>query len=154
MRSAVMAMASATRYMNAATLAATMDRFERMTDRLSVRQAYTTEALAHGPDADHGQVDVLMARIVDRAGLDVRNGMPPLIGLQDACPPTGTVETVEWSPGLDEKLAKLRNDLNRWNCQWSSRKTKKAMLFCWMRPDLRFLRLQFQTEIDAFTVKI
>lgn len=117
MRSAVMSMASATRCMNAATLAATMDRFERMTDRLSVRQAYTTEALAHGRDADPGQVDVLMARIVDRAGLDVRNGMPTM-DLQDACPPTGTAETVEWRraavpPGLDERLAKLRNDLNR-----------------------------------------
>lgn len=118
MRSAVMSMASATRYMNAATLEATMDRFERMTDRLSARQAYTTEALAHDRDADPGQVDVLMARIVDRAGLDVRNGMP-LVGLQDARPPpTGTAETVgssltAVSPGLDERLAKLRNDLNR-----------------------------------------
>lgn len=117
MQSVVMSMASATRHMNIPSLTTTMRRFEQMTDHLSARQAYATEALDHGRDVSAGQVDMLMARIVDRAGLDVKNEMPVAEGspqasaassMNPARSPHAAGPTEP--PGLEERLAKLRNE--------------------------------------------
>lgn len=112
MKSVVLSMASATRDMNIRSLTATMNRFERMTDHLNVRQAYANEALDDSA-ANADQVELLMARIADRVRLDLKNEMPGtardsqtaslVTTLPSSSAPTETT-------GLDEKLAKLRND--------------------------------------------
>jgi len=112
MRSVVTSMASAcgAREMHLPSLTATMDRFERMTDHLGARQTCATQALGGVTATAAGaeQVDLLMARIVDRAGLDVRSVMPA--ALAEGSPLRRTT-TPPQDPilGLDEQLSKLRN---------------------------------------------
>jgi len=113
MKSAVLSMALATRDMNVRSLTTTMNKFERLTDHLNVRQAYANEALDEGASAD--QVERLMARIADKVGLDVKNEMPAMSsGSQTeliSTPPLSLPSSVPTEIGdLDEKLAKLRND--------------------------------------------
>lgn len=116
MRSVVSSMASACdpRDLHFASLSATMDRFERMTDHLGARQTYATESLGGtvAAVADTDQVDLLMARIVDRAGLDVKSVMPAAFTTVEF---SSSQQTSSSSPAdpmatLDEQLAKLRND--------------------------------------------
>lgn len=119
MESVVVSMTTASRSMHLPSLAMTMNRFERMNEHLDMRQAYASRALdtggAAGADDD---VDLLMARIVDMTGLEMRNEMP-------AVAPSSTVEPVVASrqppvlestavrtadaAELDGKLARLRN---------------------------------------------
>lgn len=112
MRSVVASMASAcsARDMHLPSLSATMDRFERMTDHLGARQTCATQALGGvtATAADAEQVELLMAKIVDRAGLDVRSVMPAALG---ECSSLGQTTTSPQDPilGLDEQLSKLRN---------------------------------------------
>lgn len=112
MKSVVLSMASATHNMNFPTLTKTMTRFERMTDHLNVRQAHMNEALNNtdnGTDTD--QVDHLMAQMVDRVGLDVKNEMPGVECSQSSSTPLSqSTQSPLADTGLDEKLAKLRND--------------------------------------------
>lgn len=115
MRSVVTSMASAcsARDMHLPSLTATMDRFERMTDHLGTRQTCATQALGGvtATSAGAAQVDLLMARIFDRAGLDVRNVMPTALtessSLRQAITSPPSLEPIL---SLDEQLAKLRND--------------------------------------------
>lgn len=116
MRSVVTSMASACaeRDMHLPSLTATMDRFERMTDHLGARQTCATQALGGvmATAAGAEQVDLLMTRIVDRAGLDVKSVMPAALAECSQRRQTAASST-EQDPmilGLDEQLSKLRND--------------------------------------------
>lgn len=115
MKSVVFLMASATQSMHLPSLTMTMDRFEKMTDHLSGRQAYMNEALDNASkDTYTDQVDQLMARMIDRAGLDVRNEMPWVESSQTSSTPlTQSTPSPLTDTGLDETLAKLRNDYQR-----------------------------------------
>lgn len=119
MRSIVFSMASATRNMNLPSLTMTMNKFERMTDHLSARQDYVSESLAGNggnlPSSD--QVELLMAKIIDRVGLDVKNEMPSAV--VDQQQGSLTPHQLQLSSAnilaetkLDEKLAKLRHNYN------------------------------------------
>jgi len=84
-----------------------------MTDHLGTRQTCATQALGGvtATSAGAAQVDLLMARIFDRAGLDVRNVMPTALtessSLRQAITSPPSLEPIL---SLDEQLAKLRND--------------------------------------------
>lgn len=105
-------MASATRHMNVPSLTTTVRRFEQMTDHLSARHAYATAALDHsGRDVSADQVDALMARVADRAGLDVKNEMPDAeFSAQGSTADPAAAGSFFEPPGLEERLAKLRNE--------------------------------------------
>ncbi|XP_060843300.1 charged multivesicular body protein 1b-like [Rhopalosiphum padi] len=118
MRSVVSSMAATCNPhdMHLPSMSATMDRFERMTEHLGARQTCATEALGGVTAAvvNAEQVDSLMARIVDRAGLDVRSVMPAALAeysslqqnMSSSSPPPPPQDLIL---GLDEQLAKLRN---------------------------------------------
>jgi hypothetical protein len=86
-----------------------------MTDHLGARQTCATEALGGVTAAvvNAEQVDSLMARIVDRAGLDVRSVMPAALAecssLQQNTSSSSSPPPQDLILGLDEQLAKLRN---------------------------------------------
>lgn len=115
MESVVVSMTTASRSMHLPLLATTMNRFERMNDYLDTRRAYASRALDTGGTDD---VDLLMARIVDRTGLEMRNEMPAVAasptvdaGASRQPPPVlestavRTADTTE----LDGTLARLRH---------------------------------------------
>jgi len=85
-----------------------------MTDHLGARQTCATQALGGVTATAAGaeQVDLLMARIFDRAGLDVRNVMPAALTESSSLRQTITSSPPPQDPilSLDEQLAKLRND--------------------------------------------
>lgn len=94
-----------------------MNRFERITEHVNVN---TSDVLndsghRHADVSPEFQVDLLMAEVVDRVGLHVRNEMPSVAENSQSntvlslLPP---LDPVVCGTGLDEKLAKLRNDHN------------------------------------------
>lgn len=115
MKSVVFLMASATKSMHLPSLMVTMDKFEKMIDNLGGRQAYMNEALDNvSKDTYTDQVNHLMARMIDRAGLDVKHEMPGVESLLTSSTPlTQSTPSPLTDTELDEKLAKLRNDYQR-----------------------------------------
>lgn len=121
MQSVVVSMTSALRTMHLPLLTATMDRFEKMNDYLNLRQTHMNQALDSSTSSAVGtdEVDLLMAQIVDRTGLEVRNEMPVVAA--ECSPSTSTTpashvqllesteNSTENTMELEENLARLRN---------------------------------------------
>lgn len=123
MKSVLTSMALATRCMNMLSLATTMDRFERITEHLNVRQAHTNDVLNDSGRrvvVSSDQVDSLMVEVIDRVGMDVRNEMPSVAGVSQSNTTAvclslpSSSDPIACRSRLDEKLAKLRNDFNNY----------------------------------------